>query len=813
MANNYYSNEVMAAMPAQKLPMSKKGKAWREQCVAAVANMGDSDTTNGRTTWGRKQINYDLVNSIMDEKDFSYVLNPYGVDDTVGKQPAKMRDINLIVNKINLLKGEEMSRPFNFQVLAVNGEAVSWKEQEKKKLLLQTAQQILAKESGIPQIQQVDPETGEAIEPQTFAEVEKYAQRSISDIREQWGAHLLKYLEHKERLPMRFNEGWEHALIVAEEIYYVGIVNGEPKLRVCNPLNCDFDRNPDNPNIEDGDWFREDRWMTAGQILDEYGEYMSEDEIKRLDQGNIGQNLANDMVPGFAYSKEDIHYFENGSNSSRSKVNTKQYRVTHVVWKSMKKLGFVSYEDENGDPQEGIVDESFTITPEMKAAGYTVEWRWIPDVWHGTKIGDIFLNIEPMPNQSRSMDNPSEVKLPYIGRVYNATNSVQTSLVDLLKPHQYLYNIVWYRLEMELAKAKGKKMVMDIAQIPKSEGIDLDKWMYMFDNVGIAFINSFEEGKDKFQGQTSQFNQFSNIDMGLSQAVGQYVSILGKIEQLVDKIIGITPQREGTIQASETATATRAATNNSSYITEPWFYIHNEVKKTVLTQLIETAKFAYPDSKKLHYVLDDVERIATEIDMEKFSDSDYGVFLSNSSRDNMIFTKLEQMAQMMVSADKASFSDIISMYKAESVSELSNQIRESEMRRQEQEQAQMQQQQEMQQQQLEAQAAEKEAERAFVAEQNQLDREARLAEAGIKVMGFDTDTADSGEIEALEAAKMAIEQSKVANERADKQMDRMSTQSENAKDRALKMEEIKSKERIEKLKARTALKNKVAGEK
>ena len=239
----------------------------------------------------------------------------------------------------------------------------------------------------------------------------------------------------------------------------------------------------------------------------------------------------------------------------------------------------------------------------------------------------MILNVEPMPNQSRSMDNPRSVKLPYVGRVYNCTNSVQTSLIDLLKPHQYLYNIVWYRLETELAKAKGKKMVMDIAMIPKSEGIDLDKWMYFFDNVGLAFVNSFEEGKEKFQGQTSNFNQFTSIDMGLSQAVGQYITILTKIEGLMDRVVGIPQQSEGDTKASETATGVQTSVTQSSYITEPWFYIHNEIKLKVLEALIETAKFAYPGQKKLQYITDDVQRVFMTVDMDKFADSDYGCSL------------------------------------------------------------------------------------------------------------------------------------------------------------------------------------------
>lgn len=814
--NGFYTNQISAVMPPQKKPLSAKTKDWREQCVEAVASMSNSRYLNGRTSWSRKQVNYDLVNSIVNEDDFKYVTDPYNLGEkNVGKQPAQFRDMNLIVSKINRLKGEEMLRPFDFQIIATNGEAVSFKESEMKKLLLQTTQKILGKESGIPELQQINPRTGEVEEPEPFEQVKKFALKSISDIREQWASHILEYLKHKQSLELKFNEGWEHGLIAAEEIYYVGITNGNPIVRACNPLNCEFDRNPDNPNIEDCDWFREDRWMTSGQILDEYGEFLTDKQVKQLDEGDLKQGLSNQMYPGFGYTEKDISHYESGNFSNRTRQNTTHYLVTHVVWKSMRRIGFVSYEDENGDPQESVVDDTFKLTPEMKELGYTIEWQWIPDVWHGTKIAEnFFVNIEPMPNQSRSMDNPSEIKLPYIGRVYNGTNSVQTSLVDLLKPHQYLYNVIWYRLENEIAKAKGKKMVMDIAQIPRSQGIDLDKWMYFFDNVGLALVNSFEEGTEgSSTGKTSQFNQFTALDMTLSQSIGQYILILSKIEQLVDKISGITPQSEGATMPGETATGVKTAVTQSSYITEPWFYIHNEIKKRVLTQLIETSKFAYQGKKKLNYILDDVERVFMEIDMEKFSDSDYGVFVTNSSQDAMVLNKLEGLAQMALSSDKATFSDIVTMFKSKSVSELSNNIRESERKKQEIDQQNLKAQQEMEQNRIQAEAEEKERERMFEAEQNQLDRESRLREAALKTMGFDTDTEDNDRIDTIEESKLAIEQSKLAYEDSNRKMEMNISQNESAKDRQLKREEISSKERIEKLKAETALKNKVSGEK
>jgi hypothetical protein len=814
--SNSYSSAILSVLPRQRISRKKKTKQWREDSVNAVAGFGGQyHNTTGRSSAENKKANYDIVASILNEDDLRYVLDPYGQGTSaINTQPSRMRDINIIVNKLNKLKGEEISRPFNPTIMAVNGEAISEKEKQKRDLLLRVAQAKIAEELGVPQTNMVNPSTGEEELPQSFEDVEKYSRRTMKDIREEWANHVYNYINLEQNLVSKFNLGWEHGLISAEEIYYVGIVNGEVNVRVVNPLNCDFDRNPDNNNIEDGDWFREDRHMTIGQILDEYGEYLTEAQVDMLDKKDFRPNANNTMYPGFAYDAADISR-KDRTNYSYWRNNT-DILVTHVCWKSMKKIGFVSYPDENDEIQTGIVDESFKITPEMEAMGYKIEWEWIPDWWHGTKIGDEFyVNIEPIPNQTRSMDNPHKVPGPYVGRVYNSTNTKQTSLVDLIKPHQYLYNIVWFRLETELAKAKGKKMIMDIAQIPKSHGIDMDKWMYYFDNLGIAFINSFEEGTGQFQGTTgsSQFNQFTAVDMSLSNAISQYVLILNKIEMVVDRMIGINAQREGDIQQRETATGIDQAITMSSHITEPYFFVHNEVKKEVVSRCIETAKYAYPGSKKINYILGDTERIHMTLDTDKFSDSDYGVFVSDSTKDHHTFMKLESLAGQAIASGAAAFSDMINVYKATSVSELSNAIKDAEFRRQQQEAEQQKMVQDMEQQKLMAEAKEKEEARIFEAEQKQLDRENEIRKTVINTMGFDEDIQGNAVNDIVSQGELYLKEleSERRNEVDNKKIE--TDRSLKEQELQVKNKEIESKERIEKLKARTALKNKVAGEK
>jgi hypothetical protein len=806
--NTFYNNYLYTTLPAQKVPESEKNEDWGKRCVTAICSMGTNRMSNGRSTWSHKQVNYDLVNSIIDERDFELVLNPYGLREKPGAQPSKLRSLNVIASKINLLKGEEMLRPFKHFVMGVGGEVVNEKDQRKKEMMLEAVKNEIAKQLGISLEPQTDPQTGEQLPPPTFESVEKYSRHSLRDIREQWGNDILDYLSHKENIKMKFNEGWEHGLIAAEEIYYVGISNGTVKLRTCNPLNCEFDRNPDNPWIQDGDWFKEDRWMSKGQIIDEYGDLLTSEQLDVLDKYGTKAGLTNQMFPGYGYNQEDVSYY------GKSKFSNTHFLVSHVVWRSLKGVVFLSYPDENGEMQESVVDSTFKLTPELKAQGFKAEKRWIEDIWHGTKIGqDIYIGVEPLPNQVRSMDNPYHAPLPYVGRVYNSTNSFQTSFVDLIKPHQYLYIITWFRLEAEIAKAKGKKMVFDLAQLPRSEGFDLEKWMYFFDNVGLAVINSFEEGKGKFQGQTSNFNQFQAIDMTLSQSIQQYISIMDKIEDTINKIVGITPQREGAIHQSETVGGVQRAVANSSLITEPWFYIHNEVKREVLTQMLECSKFAFPKNKKVHNIIDGVEKVFVDLDMEKFSDSDYSVFVTDSTQEHNTFQKLEGLAQQALAAGAVSYSDIIKLYKAKSVGELSHLIEESEAKRQDQAQAQQQAQQQMQQQQIQAQAAEKQADRVFTAEQNQLDRETDIRRAVISATSFDTDTQGSGELEAIKYGELSLKQMDSMQKNQQESNKLSHDANERAKDRALKEKEIQSKEKIEELKAKVSLKNPVSGEK
>ena len=649
------------ALPPQKVSSKVKDtREWKESNVDAIIGMSQARGDNGRSPRYNKQINYDIVNSRFKEQDFEHVLNPTGVTDVRFQNYAsKMQNYNILRPKLETLKGEEMKMGLNFRAIAVNGEAVVQKNKEKQSLIANAImQRAMAMVQG-----QLD-ENGQPIAPDPAEVGAKFA-TEYSHPTEIASNQLLNFLIKNDLLQTKFSKGWEHALISAEEIYFVGVKDGHPSVRVCNPLYVSFDREVENPYVHESDWAMEERWMPAGAVIDLYGDYMDDALVERIDNGELGGTsvMSNGMSRDFAYDYNGGMRMDGGMIQ-----NTAHIYVAHCTWRSWRKEGKLSYLDPRTNKMESMmVDDTFKLTPELKEAGATITWRWVTEIWEGTRIGhNSYVNLRPLENQTKN--------LPYVGYIYNNVNSIATSLVDMAKPHQYTYIIVWWRLEQEIAKAKGKKFIMDLAQLPKSQGWTVDQWMYYFDNLGVAWINSKEEGRQGDDTSVSKFNQFNSVDMSLSQVVGQYMMILAKLEEQVDIITGVSKQREGSIGASETATGAQRAIIQSNNNTKPLFYYHDIVRQTVMQELLEKAKIVYMDGAEIQHLVNEKAIETIKIDAGMLNGTDLGVFITDSFTESENIQKLEQYLQVALQQDKANLSDIIAVLGSKSMSEIKDTI-------------------------------------------------------------------------------------------------------------------------------------------
>ena len=645
------------ALPPQKVSSKVKDTAeWRESNVDAIIGMSQARGDNGRSPRYNKQVNYDLVNGKFKQTDFEHVLDPYGATDQRFTQYAtKMQNYNVIRPKLETLKGEEMKMGLNFRAVAINGEAVIQKNKERQAVVTQAImQRAMAMVNG-----EVD-ENGQPIAPDP-AQIGASFKTEYAHPTEIATNQLLSFLIKQDQLRSKFSRGWEHALISAEEIYYIGEVDRHPSVRACNPLNVSFDREVENPYVHKSDWAMEERWMPAGAVIDLYGDEMSDELIQMIDNGELGGTsvMSNGMSRDFAYD------FNGGMRIDHGMIqNTSHVYVAHCTWRSFVKEGRFSFLDPRTNKMQSItVDDKFKIPEELKGNS-TIEWYWKTQIWEGTRIGHKhYVKLRPLPNQTGN--------LPYVGYIYNNLNSIATSLVDMIKPHQYTYIIVWWRLEQEIAKAKGKKFIMDIAQVPKSQGWTIEEWFYYFDNLGVAWINSKEEGA---KGDAANFNGFTAVDMSLSKIVGEYMQILQKLEEQIDNISGVSKQREGTIGASETATGAQRAIIQSTNSTKPLFYYHDLVRQTVLQELIEKAKIVYLDGREIEFLVDEKTTETIRIDAGMLNGTDLGVFITDSFEDNENIQKLESYLQVALQQDKANLSDVISILGSKSMSAIKDTI-------------------------------------------------------------------------------------------------------------------------------------------
>jgi len=301
------------------------------------------------------------------------------------------------------------------------------------------------------------------------------------------------------------------------------------------------------------------------------------------------------------------------------------------------------------------------------------------------------------------LDNPNSAKLPYTGVQYSNTNSGGKSLVAVMKPLQYFYIIVLYRLELALARDKGKIITMDITQIPKSMGIPVERWLHFLTSAGVNFINPYEEGWDvvgREGGKGAQFNQFGQIDLSMSDVIAGYIGLLNKLEEMIGELSGVSKQRQGSIEQRELVGNVQRAVIQSSHITEPLFWNHNQAKKRCLTSLLNTAKYAWEiyNKRKLHYIMSDASRVFLDI-TDEFLFSDLDVFVNDSTEEQMNIETLRTLLQPAMQSG-ASLLDMAEILTSDNLTEIKLKLKEIEKRKEQMLQQQAEQEQAMQAQQL-----------------------------------------------------------------------------------------------------------------
>jgi hypothetical protein len=791
-----------------KTEKEKMDESWIKNSMDYFANKAYAEYVKARDTFVK---NYDLVKGILRREDFFVEPEVRSFTDVLTADlelPAYVKHYSIMTTPINELVGEISKRPDAFRVKAFDDDSKS-EELEFKTQLLQDyvvsqAQRKILEKASFDGVEITDEELQEKTLQQVKDELDNY-----TSVAEKWANHVLTAEKAEFVLKEKSEDAFRDLLISSREFFHVYEDNSKTgfNIEVANPKNTWFLTTPDRKYISDPTGRNQGAYAAGTVQVLELSEIiesvpdLTKDEIDHLrsslqDYGLINVRESNLGNPNAVPGNDSIQYDtydplvlqtrmiiesemkENndglkdflGLTSNVSSFGYK-YVVVRAYWISKKKIGKVIYTDEMGNEQSMLVDEDYKSN--NIPTQISLEWGWINQWYQGIKIGPDIYHIKPYK------------LLPYcpiIGQTFEVKNTEAKSLVDMMKPFQVIYNVCMNQLYKLLEKEVGKVQLMSIRHIPIPKDGDaqdaLDIWEMEARNRGVVFVDDSPENLKS----PSSFNQFTSLDLTRTQEIQARYTLAQQIKNECWELIGMSRQRLGSVQASESATGTNAAITQSYAQTEPLFVAHEYVLGQLYQAIVDAALYiesAKPQST-ISYITNEGESAFVSVNGTDLRFRDLKVFLTNRPEDRQMFSEIRGLSQAVIQ-NGGSLHDVIELYSTNSMRQMKQVFKKLKDRQEALQNAQLQQkQQELEQQQQQAQAQiqlaqqqseEKIANENYQAELDRINKKEIALIAAESKAGPLSDIDASGTPDVLEIDKLALAQSKAERDYQAKMMD------------------------------------------
>jgi hypothetical protein len=775
--------------PEQFVSLSEKEKEqWIKSTMDYFANIAFSQYKQNINF--RK--NYRLLNGEFNFADYTNVpeyqeLMSYlsDVPDQEPEVPQHLKHYPIVNPPINQLKGELINRPHKYKVKAVDDEAINETIDFRTELI---------KEHFLQKLQaQLE---GQPMDPEQEAQMQQEIQNKILDytsVAEEWGNKTLNALKYHFNFREKSQGSFLDFLVTGKEFHHFYPDNSRLgfNYKVENPSNVWYLA---NRNAQ----YTSDCWalglievLSMTEIVERYN--LTGEEVEHLKNRSL-QNLRNNEYsplapalpdpndPLWQLTFENVGDFANGGidHNVFSFNSQHSYTVVTSYWQSKKKIFKRTYLDEEGFQQEMFVSEDYKMDKTL--GDVMLEELWINEWWRGIKIGaDIYVNVEPLEFTQQA---------PIVGIINTTRNTQGKSLLDLLKPYQVLYNICMNQLWELLEKEIGVVFLGDLKVVPKKDSQDpIETMLWNAKNRGTLLIDTSIENT----GGAVQFNQFSRLDLTRSQEIQARIQLAQQLRLEAYELVGLTRQRLGNSQASDTATAANNALIQSFAQTETWFAWHDNILQKVYQTILDMAQYIelQKPTSTLNYLNSELETVFLQVSKNELLHELF-VFVSSYAEDKVTLEQLKQLAQPAMQ-NGAELSEMVDLFTANSERSLRKtladvQKRKEAIRQQEQaiQQQQLEQQQSQFEQKMQMEAAQK-AEDARREDMNkQLDRENKLQV--VQLQGIANEGSYSPDVD---TTGLLIQQTKIAQDISKQTFEKVTKN----KELSLKEKELSLKEK------------------
>ena len=788
--------------PKQRVSSREKNQEyWYQNCIDYIIDAGISFNDRKETETSLQILHGDIPNEF-----YKKTLNPYNASKEKYKRfPATMRNYDIMSDIIRRYVSEYFKGVHEFVVGANNPEIILKKNAKLRETIATLAQQAFqqefekrwaemqnqAQQQGTP-LEQLNPQDAM---PDLEAFIKDFNEKYIDDESKQ-AQDILDYIRSVTEDTTIYLSAYFNWCALGECYTYTE-VNGDEIIKSNIPVIDAFPIPNSNYFVEDHDMFARRMLLSYNQIMDMFDSVLNKQDRDFLDKYYSETSHANTSRTHFLYSQYFEHYpqaCEKFGDEERSLFkknpiniaadNNNLFEVWHVVWKGEARSGILTYINEIGLETQRIVDENYKLNPE--AGDIEIRWEYEPQIYEGYRIGTRYNGVYPI--KARPILYGRGDKLPYNGIMEVLPTMGKFSIINLITPFQILRNIIYYHREMVIAKNKMLILLLPTSIIADDEE---DK-IYKMAADGILLANDEEDTTGQKMAQVRMLNA------NMNQYISELTALIDSIKADAWETVDMNAQRYGEIAPSAGMTTTQEAIARSSMGSVIIVAMFDEMRKHDYQRDLDYAKLAYIDGLQRTFFDDKQERRYLSLDVNSFINSDYGVMVKNDQKE---LDKIQQLRQWAFSAAQNGDLDMaLAAITGNNVTQIQTAINKFTALKQQHEQQMQQAEQMLKQEELQNKLAEIQAkgeqDRQTEALKYQYEMQLKYIDVDMSLLAPGENNEARDRLAALaEDNKTRLSQNKLELDRAKLQSDMYNK----AADRQVKLEDIKSKERIAKM--------------
>lgn len=601
---------------------------------------------------------YNYYNGVMDEKQFAYLEENYGIGS-----PTSVKFIPMIKKHIDALVGEYISFPLIPTISCKDEKTISKIDREKKikitqgvidefknKLVTNLTQFIMGKGGVDENIQNFLKATEESLKEDFVSDYEIAAQ------------DVLTYLTQSEVIDLK-NKLIELCLefLITGECYFRVVPTPsetDVEIEIISTLNAFPDINISKPVVKKSHRSVVRKWYSLPDLLLTYGEFLTQDQIENLTE-KWGEYALN-RKGGHLWVERSLPY--QTGYPSRYGINADR----KVVGTPYDGLTFDRHHYNNFIP---VYEVEWLETFKQKDGKYKVE-RY-SQVRIGAEI--YIITNEPDENVYRSVSDSLNASISLNGIYFVNKQSAPFSLVLACADLQDDYNILWFYRDTIISRSGTSGERLDLAKLPKALGSDLTerllKWNAYYRN-GIALYDSSQEGE---VGNNTILGTYDNT-LKL-QSIQAITAALESIEQTCSSITGVFRERLNGIQQYDAVRNVQVGVKNSYTVTKHYFQKMDMITKEMLIDALNVAKVVFKKGITGTLVLGDERQKIFTAKPEYFTITDHDIHILSATEASEELEKAQVMASELIKSGAIDADILVDTLNTKSVTDFKDKLK------------------------------------------------------------------------------------------------------------------------------------------